>query len=226
MTKNLAIALATCLLLLSTSVLPADAELLYSLTGVVGDANWMPADPGIAGPGSFELYRDLRSVFQYFGGPGGLITIDFSGPPVAAYRSQESYSFFVITATCTNLSGCYTCTDVDGCNTPDFSYVVGQGGNVQPCCDMYPIDSSFHVQELDTPPFAPYGAVFTGYMEGYVDFFFDAIVTADTAGQPFSLTVNTVADNSVPEPPDWTLMLAGLLATGFVLRGAPQKRPL
>jgi hypothetical protein len=44
MIKNLAIALAVCLLLLSASVLPADAEHLYSLTGVVGDANWMPAD--------------------------------------------------------------------------------------------------------------------------------------------------------------------------------------
>ena len=213
MTKQLIVALATNMLLLLACVFPANAGPLYSLTGTVGDANWLPGDPTIVGPGTFELVRDLSSVFQINGGPGGLITIDYSGPTVLAERDQEAYSFNEITATCTTLTGCYTCTDPFGCSTPDFSYIVEQGGNVQPCCYFYPIDSTFYDKELVTPPFAPYGSVFTGYREGYVGFTFDVFVGPDAAGQPFSLTVN-----QVPEPPVWTLMLAGLAGIGFLIR--------
>ena len=213
MTKQLAVALATSMLLLWACVFPANAGPLFSLTGVVGDANWFPADPTVVGPGSLELFRDLSSVFQINGGPGGLITIDFSGPTVLAERDKEAYSFSILTATCRSPSGCYTCTDMFGCSTPGFLIDASQGGDLEPCCLMYPIDSTFYHKELETPPFAPYGATFTGYDEGYVDFFFDVIVGPDAAGQPFSLTVN-----QVPEPPAWTLMLAGLIGLGFWMR--------
>jgi hypothetical protein len=104
-------------------------NVLYSLSGTVGDANWFLADPTIAGIGSRELLENLSSVFQYNGGPGGLITIDFNGPTIFAYRSTESYSSFIITATCTNPSGCYTCSDVF-CPLPGFSYAAQQVANV------------------------------------------------------------------------------------------------
>ena len=213
MTKQLTVALATSMLLLLSCVFPANAGPLYSFTGTVGDEDWFPADPTIVGPGSLEFFRDLSSVFQVNGGPGGFITIDFSGPAVLAERDKEAYSFSTITATCTNLSGCYTCTDIFGCSTPDFSYDAGGGGDLEPCCVTYPIDSTFYHKEVETPPFAPYGATFTGYDEGYVGFLFDVIVGPDAVGQPFSLTVN-----QVPEPPAWTLMLAGLAGIGFLIR--------
>ncbi|HEY2010391.1 MAG TPA: PEP-CTERM sorting domain-containing protein [Rhizomicrobium sp.] len=199
MMKKLTIALAACLFLLSAPVFPANAEVIYSLTGVVGDSNWQLADSHYNQPyGSLEMFANLDSVFQANGGPGGLITIDFSGPAVLLDLDQIYYGVNSLTVLCTDMSGC-----VDG---NGYYYFPFQGGGGEDCCvSPYPIDSSLHVQDLDIPPFAPYQASFTGYTEGYDGYLFNRIVGADVVGQPFSLTVSTI-----PEPFTLSLFGAGL----------------
>lgn len=197
--------LAASLLLLSAFFLPAKAGVLYSLTGVVGDSHWSPADFRKYNQpfGSLQLFADLASVFQANGGPGGLITIDFSGPPLLVNDSHLYYSINSLTASCADASGC-----VDGNGYVYFPFQSG-GPVVGPV--PYPIDSSLHAQDLEIPPFAPYQASFEGYTEGYVGYTFLGIVGPDTVGQPFALTVNTI-----PEPAAWTLLLAGLFGIAIV----------
>jgi hypothetical protein len=228
MAKKLTIALAAFLLLLMAPLARADADVLYSLSGVVGDSNWNLHPEFV---GTYELTEDLSGLFQFYGGPGGLISIDYSGPPITLGLNQELYGYSSLTATCANLSGCYSsCPDGSfGCDLPGFSYFPFTAVSRLDCCLGAPIDgpiiidSSWYVQDLVTPPFAPYGSSFVGYMEGYDYFLFDALVAPDALGQPFSLTVTTVADNSVPEPTSIADFGAAMIILGTLYFGRRQK---
>lgn len=201
MKRTLSGVLAAILLLLPASFLPAKAGVLYSLTGVVGDSNWSRFDSA----GDLAIFPDLSSVFQANGGPGGFITIDFSGPPFLGRRDQLSYENISLTATCLDTAGCV--------NGDGYGYIYFNGGHLEGCCLLsgYPIDSSLHVQDLEIPPFAPYQASFEGYTKGYIDYTIFGFVAPDTVGQPFSLTVSTI-----PEPSSLALLLAGLGAIGGI----------
>ena len=214
MAKTLAVAFAA--LLMTAPLAPADAGVLYSLSGVVGDSNWNLHPEFV---GTYELSKDLSGLFQFRGGPGGLISIDYSGPPIVLGLNQELYAYSSLTATCINPSGCYASCGF-GCDLPGYAYDAFIADSRLNCCLGAPIDgpividSSWYVQDLVTPPFAPYGASFMGYMEGYDYFLFDALVDPDTLGQPFSLTVTTVADNAVPEPASIADFAAAMMMLG------------
>jgi hypothetical protein len=223
MTKNLIVALAASAFLLSASVLPANAGVLLSLTGVVGDSNWLaiphpdPEGPPIT-PGSFELYLSLGQYFQDRGGPGGLMSITYGGPLVYFSRDEEFYSSDFQSARCEDPSGCVNGAGFVG--PPDhgpaviYDYVQGGGTSY-----THLIDSSYYVDLPNLPAFAPYGTFISGSEEGYVNYIVDDIVGPDAVGQPFSLTVDIV-----PEAATWTLMLAGFFGIGLALRGARRKR--
>jgi hypothetical protein len=222
MRKTLTSALAS-LLLLPLSFLPARAGVLYSLAGVVGDSNWSRADPSYNPPLAFlELYVDLSSVFQAHGGPGGLITIAFSGPPVLISHDQLGYEIISLTAYCYEPSGCvngegysYSFFQSGGpVRGPTSPWRFQEGGPPVGLVSYNPIDSSLYVRNLELPPFAPYLASFEGFTEGYDGYVFDRVVSADALGQAFFLTVATI-----PEPAAWTMVLAGIFCIGLRLRG-------
>ena len=213
MTKNLTVALAATAFLALVSALPANAAVLLALTTVVGGPNWSPADPMFGfPPGSQELFLDLSQYFQYEGGPGGPMTITYGGPSILYSHDQIGYLFHTQYAECVDPSGCVNGDGIEGSAV--------DGGYTEDCCMTYPIDSSYYIQDIDIPAFAPYGATFTGYQEGYVSYEVEEIVGPDAIGQPFSVTVSIV-----PEPSMWTLMLAGFFGIGFVLRGSRRRRP-
>ena len=225
MANKLTIALAAFLLLLMAPLAPADAGVLYSLSGVVGDSNWNLHPEFV---GTYELSEDLSGLFQFRGGPGGLISINYSGPPIVLGLNQELYAYSSLTATCTNPSGCYASCGF-GCDLPGYAYDAFTADSRLNCCLGDPIDgpiiidSSWYVQDLVTPPYAPYGASFVGYMKGYDFFLFDALVDPGALGQPFSLTVTTVADNSVPEPTSMADFGAAMIVLGTLYIGRRQK---
>lgn len=220
MTKNLAVALAASVLLLSASVLPANATVLLSLTGVVGDANWLavpypdPEGPPII-PGSFELYLNLGQYFQDEGGPGGLMSITYSGPLVYFSRDEEFYSSDTQSATCEDPSGC---VNGDGfVAAPDlgpsvvFDYVPGGGTSY-----THLIDSSYYVEIPNIPAFAPYGTSINGFEEGFSNYIVDDIVGPDAVGQPFSLTANIGPEPATAAPEPFTLSIFGAGLAGAI----------
>jgi hypothetical protein len=218
MTKNLMAALAASAFLFLASAFPAHAAVIFSLTGVVGDANWTPlpfTDPtGPIIPGSFELYLPLPVGGQY--GPGGLASVTYNGPDVYLSRDEEFGIFDSQQDICENPSGCVNQAgfvsqpDFCPCGFPQY---VGAGGTSY----TNVFDSTYYINLPDIPAFAPYGTVINSSESG-MSYLVDDIVAPDAVGQAFSLTVSTA-----PEPSTWALMLAGFFGAGFALRRTRRK---
>jgi hypothetical protein len=138
--------------------------------------------------------------------------IDFSGPPLIYSHDQISYIFHQQFATCEDLSGC-----VKGNGFGGFAV---QGGNTEDA-PAQPFDSSYHIQDLVLPAFAPYHATFTGYQEGYAGYEVEDYVGPGAVGQPFSLTVSIV-----PEPATWALMLIGFGGIAIMLRNSRRRQAI
>jgi hypothetical protein len=216
MTKTrMAALMAASAFLVLASVPPASAAVIFSLTGVVGDANWQQADPQIVGLGSYAWFGPaLYPYFQSSGGPGGPISVTYNGPGLELNLSQIYSDSDSWLAQCDDPSGC-----VNGNGFDEFDIGSGvafredYGSTTASFTDV--VDANYYGPYFDLPASAPYGALIPGTQSGNVNYFLYFIVGPDGAGQPFSITISTV-----PEPATWAMFLIGFGAIGWTLRSA------
>ena len=210
----------------------ADAAVLYSLAGTVGDSNWHSAGP--AGVYELDSYLTLPTPppSPGFSGSFGM----FSTTPV------QYYFKFTTSANLTYIFAYddFTLDDgeyVIGPSSGGYSYYGGGGidggGGVSTTDTLH--SSSFQVSGSSTSQYIDRGYV-TGYAFPCCDTLYtgelvdyetitgvrDAgwtIQVAGKGGEPFSL----VFLSSIPEPDAWSLMIGGFAAIGAARRSARRR---
>lgn len=216
----------------------ADAALVYSLTGTVGDSSWYPLSP----PGEFVLFGGANL-------PASPPPPAFTGAYGAFSTDPVQYTFKFTTSANVTFIGGYDDYYGDGGeiiydqSTGSFIQYSGDGGPVNEGAANLPSTFSAHSAEFQafSNPTAIYNDV--GYVTDYTlsgDFsgrqYTGELVDWSTAagildlswqinvdgigGEPFSLQVFS----SAPEPGAWALMVLGFAGIGAPLRWRSSQR--
>lgn len=215
------------------------ADILFSLSGTVGDSNWTTSNTI---PGDYELDLDLRNTFPtdnlpyWYGGggtgPGGVLTISYSGAAIVLSNDTALGGLTSEEYQCVNLNGCNT-----GYNPTDWQHQFGDDANNKNGADPASagttsfsdtIDSTWY-NSIMVPQTASYMDRAWNQYSGMTDFVIDETVAGADFGQAFSVTVSAPDTTSpalsflettdpVPEPASWALFLAGFGITGFAIR--------
>jgi hypothetical protein len=193
----------------------ANAAVLFSLTGTVGDSHWTPDGP------FEELTFNYGGPFlPEDGGPGGLIQINYAGEAQVVTTNDEANSFddydFYL---CANPAGCTQFSDyIHNGGDEDFGHQTLVNTKRGPDSYENIIDGNPAIDTLQMPAFTPYGGTWTRELDGITNYTFDDLVLADAVGTPFTITISTV-----PEPATWAMFLVGFGGIGFMLRHARRK---
>jgi hypothetical protein len=202
----------------------ANAAVLFSLTGTVGDSHWIPSNTnGFGLHGDFEELSFIlpSGILQADGGPGGLIQINYAGKALVYTDDQELFRDNFESYLCLNPAGCTQTSDyVDfGGDENDYD---GPVANAKRKPDSYEniIDGSYS-NTLQTPAFTPYGGQWQSGIEGITVYTVDDFVSANDIGTRFTITITGAA--TVPEPATWAMFLVGFGGIGFMLRNSRRK---
>jgi hypothetical protein len=202
----------------------ANAAVLFSLTGKVGDANWTPSTTN--GFGLYGDYEELSfvlppGILQADGGSGGLIQISYAGKALVYTDDQELFRDDFESYFCLNAAGCTQASDYTDFGGDEDDY-NGPVANTKRKPDSYEniIDGSY-ANTLQTPAFTPFGGQWQRGIEGITVYTVDDFVSANDIGTPFTITITGAA--TVPEPATWAMFLAGFGGIGFMLRHARRK---
>jgi len=189
------------------SAVSANAAVLLSITGVVGDSHFFGG----------ALTVDLSSFFEKTNpsAPGGLLAVTFNGPAIT--DSEDVAERFVNEDffRCLILTGCDQKSDYSatggitdfGLGGPDVKIPVGATSFTTI------IDSSEIRTTTFVPGHVPYFTFFENDQRGVYLYHIRDFFSPDDAGKPYSLTVSTV-----PEPATWAMFLLGFGAVGFAIR--------